>query len=59
MKSNIGILFFWGTSIVNELNNARKNKTNYNYSFGIERDGQISTFDFNLGFLVGLASWSQ
>jgi hypothetical protein len=33
---------------VNELNNARKKKTNYNYSFGIEGDGQTSTFyDFN------------
>jgi hypothetical protein len=58
MKSNLGILFLGGISTVNELNNASK-KTNYNYSFGIERDGQISTFDFNQGCLMGLASWSQ
>jgi hypothetical protein len=44
---------------VNELNNARKKKTNYNYSFGIEGDGQTSMFYFNQGCLVGLASWSQ
>jgi hypothetical protein len=51
--------FFFGTSIANELNNAKKKKTNYNCSFGIEGDGQISTFDFNQGCLVGLPSWSQ
>jgi hypothetical protein len=51
--------FFFGTSIVNELNNAKKKFKNYNYSFGIEGDGQTSTFDFNQGCLMGLVSWIQ
>ncbi len=44
---------------MNELNNARGKKPNYNYSFGIEGDGQTSTFYFHQGCLMGLASWSQ